>query len=180
MFLNFGLDQKGWKFAAIDLGPLKFMSSECKHRWMTWSQCLMGFCALPYNAVKMYLVAEEILKGDRNDPSNAFQYDYVHLNLPGLHSYTPSCYWISKRRRDGSLASKFVCFIDDQHVTREGISRIVEAGHALSSHKSYLGLQDTLRKIQYHEGTCRPGAWAGACVVVEEGIGVAVLVLQVK
>jgi hypothetical protein len=114
------------------LDPLKFTSSECKQRWMTWSRCLMGFCASPYNAVKMYLVAEEILKGDRNDPSNAFQYDYVHLNLPGLHNHMPSCScsWISKQWHGGSLASDFVCFIDDQHVIGEGVSKIVEAGPA--------------------------------------------------
>ena len=42
------------------------------------------------NSVKMYLVAEEILRGDRLDPSNAFQYDHIHLNLPGTAGYNPS------------------------------------------------------------------------------------------
>jgi hypothetical protein len=78
------------------------------------------------------------------------------------------------------LASNFVCFVDNQWVTEEGVERIVEAGHALSSRESYLGLQNALRKIRYHEGTRQPGAWARACVVVEEEIGVAVLVSQEK
>jgi hypothetical protein len=76
------------------------------------------------------------------------------------------------------VGKHFVCFVNDQRVAGEGVSRIVEASHALSSRESYLGLQEALRKIRYHEGTRCPGAWAGACVVVEEGIGVAVQVLQ--
>ncbi len=66
------------------------------------------------------------------------------------------------------MASSFVCFADDQWVTGEGVERIVDVGHVLGSHKSYLGLQK------------QPGAWAGACVVVEEEIRVAILVLQEK
>ncbi len=60
------------------------------------------------------------------------------------------------------------------------MEQVVKAGHALSSRESYLGLQDALRKIRYHEGTRQPGAWAGACVVMEVEIGVAVLVSQEK
>jgi hypothetical protein len=180
MFLNFSLDQRVWKFAAIDLGPLQFLASKCSHWWMTWSRRLMGFGLSPYDAVKLYLVAEEILRGDQHDPSNAFQYNHVRLNLPGTQEYLPLLPWISKRQHDGLLASNFVCFVDNQQVMGERVERIVEVGHALSSCESYLGLQDALRKIRYHEGTRQPGAWAEACVVVEEEIGVAVLVLQEK
>ncbi len=163
MFLNFGLDWKVWKFAAIDLRPLKFSTKECGHRWMTWSRCLMGFRLLPYNTVKLYLVAEEILRGDRHDHSNAFQYKHIRLNLFGTPAYLPSLSWVSKRRRNGLLASDFVCFVDNQCVAGEGVEGVAKAGHALSSRESYLGLQNTLRKIRYHEGTRQPGAWAGAC-----------------
>jgi hypothetical protein len=90
MFLNFMLDPRVWKYAAIDLGPLGFSHDECCHRWMVWARNLMGFKPSPYNSVKMYLVAEEILRGDRLDPSNAFQYDHIHLNLPGTAGYNPS------------------------------------------------------------------------------------------
>jgi hypothetical protein len=140
----------------------------------------MGFWLSPYNAAKLYLVAEEILRGDWHDPSNAFQYDHIRLNLSGTQEYLLLLPWISKRRHNSSLASNFVCFVDNQWVTGEGLERIVEAGHALSSRESYLGLQDALRKIRYHEGTRLPGAWAGACVVVEEEIRVAIQVLQEK
>jgi hypothetical protein len=180
MFLNFGLDRKVWKFSHIDLGPLKFSTKECGHRWMTWSWCLMSFRPLPYNAVKLYLIAEEILSGDRHDPSNAFQYEHVRLNLPRTLACLPALLWISKRRRNGSLASNFVCFVNDQCVMGEGVEQVVKAKHALSSRESYLGLQNALRKIRYHEGTRQPGAWAGACVVVEAEIGVAVFVSQEK
>jgi hypothetical protein len=180
MFLNFCLDPRIWKFVAIDLGPLEFPQDNCHHRWMTWTRNLMGFRPSPYSSVKMYLIAEEILKGDRHDPGNAFQFNYVRLNLPGTPGYDPSVAWLSKQRCNGSLASNFVCFIDDQRITGEGSERVVEAGHTLSSQEAYLGLQDALRKIRSHDGTQTPGAWVGACVVVEEGVGVAVLASQDK
>ena len=92
----------------------------------------MGFKPFPYNSVRMYLVTEEIIRGDRHDSDNAFQYNYVMLNLPGTEGYKPSVAWISKRRTDGSLASDFVCFEDDQRISGQGQERVLAAGHAIS------------------------------------------------
>ena len=149
MFLNFMLDPRVWKYAAIDLGPLDFSHDECRHRWMVWARNLMGFKPSPYNSVKMYLVAEEILRGDRLDPSNAFQYDHIRLNLPGTAGYNPSLAWISKRRKDGSLATAMVCFVDDQRLAGAREERIKEGGHQMSTREAFLGLQDALRKIRH-------------------------------
>ena len=56
----------------------------------------------------------------------------------------------------------------------------MEAGHAISTRESYLGLQDALRKVQAPEGSRTPGAWAGANVGMEEGVGVVLLMFQEK
>ncbi len=180
MFLNFQLDPRAMKFAAIDLGPLKYSKEECGHRWMTWTRNLMGFKPSPYNSVRMYLVTEEIIQGDRHDSDNAFQYNYVMLNLPGTEGYKPSVAWISKRRTDGSLASDFVCFVDDQRISGQGRERVLAAGHAISSRESYIGIQDALRKWRAPGGSRRPGAWAGACVFNEEDVGIVTLTSQEK
>jgi hypothetical protein len=37
----------------------------------------MGFKPSPYNSIRMYLVTEEIIWGNRHDPDNAFQYRLV-------------------------------------------------------------------------------------------------------
>jgi hypothetical protein len=105
MFLNFQLHPNTVKFAAVDLGPLDFTFNECLHRWMCWSKNLMGFRSLPYNSIRMYLITEEIIQGDRCDPTNAFQWNTIRLNLPGTKEYKPSDAWLSKHRTDGSLAS---------------------------------------------------------------------------
>jgi hypothetical protein len=117
----------------------------------------MGFKASPYNSVCVYLVAEEVIRGDRHDPGNAFQWSHLRLNLPWCKGYTPAQAWLSKRRKDDSLASNFVCFVDNQRVTASSSARIVEAGHAISTMESYLGLQDALRKIRAPHGTRCPG-----------------------
>ncbi len=77
MFLNFQLHPNTMRFAAVDLGPLDFTTDECPHRWMCWTRNLMGFRSSPYNSIKMYLIAEEIICGDRRDPTNAFQWDTI-------------------------------------------------------------------------------------------------------
>jgi hypothetical protein len=128
----------------------------------------------------MYLVTEEIIRGNRHDPDNAFQYNYVMLNLPGLEGYKPSVAWISRRWSDGSLARDFICFVDDQQISGEGRERVVIAGHAISLRESYLGIQDALRKLRAPGGSRRPGAWAGACVFNKEDVGIVTLTLQEK
>ena len=86
----------------------------------------MGFRPSPYNCIRMYLVAEEVIRGDRHDQNNAFQWDLLMLNLPGTCEYKPGLAWITKRRADNSLASNFVSFVDDQRVTGMGSNRIRE------------------------------------------------------
>ena len=140
----------------------------------------MGFKSSPYNSVRMYLIAEEILRGDRMDYKNPFQWESLMLNLPGDACYSPADAWISKRRADNSRASDFVCFVDDQRITGEGEERVEEAGHALSTRESYLGLQDALRKVRHPKGSKRPGAWAGVNVVIEDDGSVAVMTSQEK
>jgi hypothetical protein len=140
----------------------------------------MGFKHSPYNSIRMYLVTEKIIRGNRHDPDNTFQYNYVMLNLPGLEGYKPLVAWISKRRLDSSLASNFICFVDNQRILGEGREQVVVAGHAISLRKSYLGIQDALRKLQAPGRSRRPGAWAGAFVINKEDVGIVALTSQEK
>ena len=176
MFLNFQLDPFISQFTGVDIGPLDIDQDTCSKRWLCWDRNLMGFKSSPYNSVRMYLISEEIIRGDRHDRDNAFQWHDITLNLPGSVEYKPDATWISKRRQDGTLASDFVCFMDDQRITGAGDDRIIEAGHTLSSRESYLGIQDALRKLR--EGG--QGAWAGAVVHVTDEHGVIVLTSQDK
>jgi hypothetical protein len=61
MFLNFQLHPNTMRFAAVDLGPLGFTSSECLHWWMCLTRNLMGYRPSPYNFIQTYLIAEEII-----------------------------------------------------------------------------------------------------------------------
>lgn len=140
----------------------------------------MGFRSSPYNSVRMYMIIEEVIRGDRRDLSNPFQWESLMLNLPGSAEYKPSQPWVMQLRADNSVASGMTCFVDDQRVTGEGDKRVREAGHAISTRESYMGLQDALRKLRHPEGSQRPGAWAGVNVLVEEDGAVAVTVSQEK
>ena len=107
----------------------------------------------------MYLIIEEVVRGDRGDATNPFQWSHIRLNLPGSVTYDPSKAWITKRRTDESLASEVVDFVDDERVVGSGEDRVLAAGHALSSRESYLGLQDALRKLR--PATRQPGGGMG-------------------
>ena len=144
MFLLFHLHPNTVRFTGVDLGPLDFGSEDCVQRWMCWTRNLMGFKSSPYNSIRMYVISEEIIRGDRHDTTNAFQWATLLLNLPGTKGYRPALAWISKRRNDESLASDFVCFADDLRITGQGSQRVREAGHAISSHQSFLGIHDAL------------------------------------
>ncbi len=148
MFLNFQLHPNTIKFAKVDLGPLKFTAEECSHHWMCWTRNLMGFRPSPYKSIRMYFIAKEVIRGDQHDPINPFQWDTILLNLPGMREYSPSLAWISKHRSDGSLASDFVCFVDNLRVMGKGRDRVIEAGHTISTRESWWGIQDALRKLR--------------------------------
>jgi hypothetical protein len=180
MFLNFNLNPDTVKFACIDIVPLKIPKEDYPHRWMCWTCNLMGLKASPYSLVRMYFVTGEIIWRDRHNRSNAFQWEHLHLNLPGTRTYKPSQAWISKCRADKSLDSNFVCFVDNTRVAAANSQHIIKGGHAISTHKSYLGLQDTQHKIRAYHGSRCPGAWAGTNVCIEEGVGVVVLTSQEK
>ena len=179
MFHNFPLYPKTRGYAAMDLGPLDFTREECSHCWMCWSRNLMGFRSSPYHSIRMALVVEEVVKGDRHDPNNALQWGYIMMNLPGTKEYKPYMAWVMKRRANGLLASNYVTFVDDLRLAAEGRRRMAELGHTISTREAYLGIQDALRKLRSAGGTRRPGAWAGAAVYVEDD-GVVVLTSQEK
>jgi hypothetical protein len=179
--LNFQLHPNTIKFAVVDLGPLEYTAEECSHCWMCWTHNLMGFRPSPYNSIRMYFIAKEVIRGDQHDPTNAFQWDTILLNFPGTREYSPSLLaWISKRRSDGSLASDFVCFVNNLQVMGKERDRVIEGGHTISTRESWLGIQDALRKLRCWGGTRRQGAWAGALVCIEEGFGVVVPTSQEK
>ena len=63
-----------------------------------WVKNLMGFKPSPYNSVRMQLIAEEIIRGNRLDLENSFQWQWqdARLNLPGSVGYDPNEAWSSK------------------------------------------------------------------------------------
>ena len=100
------------------------------------------------------------------------------LNLLGTVDYNPSIPWITKRRRDESLASDLVGFVDDERIEGSRSERVRQAGHAVSTRESYLGLEDALRKLR--PITPQPGAWVGVVVHNDPTLGIVGLTSQDK
>ena len=48
----------------------------------------------------LYMIIEEVIRGDRRDLSNPFQWESLMLNLPGSVGYKPTLPWIMQLRAD--------------------------------------------------------------------------------
>jgi hypothetical protein len=87
--------------------------------WEVWQRAAMGLKPSPCQAVQGMMVAEELIKGDPEDPSNPFRWDVVRLNLPGPKECNPALPWVSKiRLGDNNIACDIVIFVDDLRPTR--------------------------------------------------------------
>ncbi len=123
----------------------------------------MGLKSSPYQATQAMGMAEEVIRGNRLEPSNVFRWDRVRLNLPGKEGYDPSVPWVSKvRDSDGRIAADLFTFVDDLRPTGSSKEQGWQAGRRAASVLGYLGIQDASRKRRDSSQT--PGAWAVAVV----------------
>jgi hypothetical protein len=122
----------------------------------------MGFRFSPYQAVQGILFAEQIIRGDRFDTGNVLKWDRIDLNLPGSLTYSPAKSWVSKVRRDGSLAGDFLIYVDDVRTMGHSAEDCRLVSRRVASTLNSLGLQDAPRKRR--EPSQTPGAWAGSIV----------------
>lgn len=101
----------------------------------------------------------------RHDVKNPFQWEYVRFNLPGTPDYDPILPWVAKIRVDGTLATEFFIYVDDERITALGEDEVWEVIRRISSIAGYLGIQDAARK------RCAPsvhaGTWAGSMVYID-------------
>jgi hypothetical protein len=148
MFLNFQLQELAWSYAGVDIQPIMTSDeiSAKKARWYHWVQNAMGFAPSPYNLIKMALIAEEVIRGNRTDPSNPFHWEKVRLNLPGSAAYEPTISWICKIRADGLVACELFTFVDDE---REG--EAVRGG--LADTEMFLSTDNSTAESAFYKGS---------------------------
>jgi hypothetical protein len=114
--------------------------------WETWERAAMGIKSSPYQVVSAMAVADEVIKGDRQDERNIFQWIVVRLNLPGNRDYDPNIPWVSKLRKDGKIVADLFTFVDDLRSTGPGDKACWQAAQRAASTLNWLGLQDAKRK----------------------------------
>ena len=173
MFLNFMLSMSIRPYAGIDLTPLaKLMGvdlrpGECL--WERWSRMAMGFRPSPFAAIRMFLLAEEVVRGDRREKSNWLRWDKIRLNLPASKGYDPTLPWVSKVVLFAGfllLAADFITFVDDIRTGGPGREWAWRAMRQIGSRLNALGIQDAPRKRV--PPSAKPGAWAGSIAEVKQ------------
>ena len=153
------LDKRVWKWCGMDLTSTLASSERV---WRRWNRCAMGLCPLPYVSVRGVLWLKEEAHGNPTMQSNVFCWERVELNLPGSLLYSPVKPWVSKRRKDGTLAADFVSFVDDIRPTGPTEMNARQASQVVAKESAHRGIQDAARKPRDVSQT--PGAWAGSVV----------------
>jgi hypothetical protein len=164
MFLNFSLDLKVRPFVGVDLTP--YFGAASKTVWESWGSCLMGLNPSPYNACQTFMWGEEIIQENHLDENLAFQWERIELNLPGDPLYGPTRPWVSKRRKDGPIASDILSYVDDLQSIGASKELCKQATKRIASVVNYLVMQDAPRKRRTPLKT--PGAWAGSLVSTDD------------
>ena len=138
----------------------------------------MGLCPSPYVSVRGVLRLKEEAHGNPTEQSNVFRWERVELNLPGSLLYSPVKPWVSKRRKDATLAADSVSFVDDIRSTGPAeIDARQQASQVMAKEAAHCGIQDAARKRRDVSQT--PGAWAGS-VVHTTDLSVTIMVEQTK
>jgi hypothetical protein len=96
MFLNFVLHRQLQVLAGVDLTHYFPKGDTGSKVLEVWLRAAMGLRSSPYQAVQAMGVAEEVICGDRKDPTNVYRWDTVRMNLPGSSDYKPNIPWVSK------------------------------------------------------------------------------------
>jgi hypothetical protein len=163
MSLNFILHRELQSLAGVNLTHYFLEDAKDKDgraKKETWQQAVMGLRSSPYQAVQAMGVAEEVIRGDRHDPTNVFRWDKVVLNLPGSEDYNPSKPWVYKLRLDDRrIAADLFIFVDDLRPTGPSRKEAWLAAWRAASKLNYLGIQGAPRKRRH--SSKNPGAWAG-------------------
>lgn len=171
MFLNYFLDQSLQPYAGVDLSRGKENEKEGQSSFMRWERSLMGVRSSPFNCVRLYLLSEDIIKGDHKETANPFRWDRVIYNLPGTTSYDPVKPWIYRMDDiSGQMASFVTSYVDDLRTgSQKGAEDCNRVTHWTASMLNYLGQQDAARKRR--SATQKPGPWAGAMMEAVKGEG---------
>jgi hypothetical protein len=135
---------------------------------MRWGRLVFGWQSSPYLALRMLTRALEQALGDSNDPTNAFAWSGIRLNLPGAPAYDPGLPRVQKLRIDGTPATELVLYFDDGRVMGSTEELAQRGVRQATSRLQYLGNQDAPRKRR--PVSQRPGAWAGGIVYTDQGV----------
>jgi hypothetical protein len=169
MFLNFIMHESVRQYCGIDLTlifPEELRPGQVL--WERWGRCGMGFVFSPYQSIQGMLWAEELIMGNRFDPSNPFRFAVVVLNLPGSPTYNPALPWVSKRRTsNGPLACDLFIYVDDCRTLGPSEQDCWLASQRVARVLNFLGLQDATRKRR--GPSLEPGPWAGSIVYTSHG-----------
>lgn len=144
MFFNFVLHKHIRVFCGVGLTYIfleLLLQLGLTALWYRWAQCGLGFTSSSYQTIQGVLVAEEVILGERSNPTNAYRLDEVVLNLPGMSTYNPAIPWVAKIRSSGrQVAGNIFIYVNDARVIGSSEFNCWHGTRQTASMLNYLGL----------------------------------------
>ena len=112
-----------------------------------WTRTWFGFRQSPEVSFIFHHLAEEIVRGDRRDKSNALRFDRIVINAIGDKKYNPVLPNVFKyddiHKR---IAGDLVAYVNDLRTLGLSLEEAWRIAHQVMLRLQYLGMQDAARK----------------------------------
>ncbi|KAL7521106.1 LOW QUALITY PROTEIN: hypothetical protein ACHAWX_005796 [Stephanocyclus meneghinianus] len=186
MFPNFILGEQLHPYSGVDVTHIRTTPEDMPHHqpapldefpgreatctrwWERWTQNWMGLRDSPYRSIQMAVIAKLPSYGNKDLPSNPFQWECVVLNLLGQADYDSTYPWVYKRQKDGHIASDIFLYVDNGRPTGFCEEQCWSASQRFCSVCSHLGVQDASRK--HTTPSQMPGPWAGSIIHTRDAL----------
>lgn len=165
MFYNYRTHKKDRQFLGARIISTRHSGKE-PSRFVRFTALPFGARTSPFIAYQGQCRILELAEGDKDDESNPFQWDRVHMNLPCAQNFDPSLPRVFRLRKDGEMATSQNPYVDDIHAVGRDTpgqpSRTEAAGKRLKRKMNYYGNQADERKFRFH--SLNPGSWRGIII----------------
>jgi hypothetical protein len=167
IFLNFPLHPYLRKYCGIDLLQLfpELIKEGKDFVIAQWMRNAIGLRGPPYTSVQGCLRAKRHIMGDPKEVGNPFEWDHTELNLSCSKGYDATKPRVMKMQADGDIALEVVQYVDNVGIIAATRELTWLCSSKMAKGLCFLGLQDAARKRR--EPSRRPGAWAGAMVMMD-------------
>ena len=168
-FLNYGIFHKIIPYSRLNLTCFQelirrdfpntpFLTG--KRIGAVWTRTWFGFRQSPEVSFLFHHLAEEIIRGDRQDQNNALRFDSVVINSIGNNNFNPLLPNVFKFDEiNKRVAGDLIAYVDDLRTLGSSLEEAWRIARQVMTRLQYLGIQDAARKRRIGDGPWARGIY---------------------